>query len=146
MGAATSIMYAAENPDKISAIILDSGYSTFLEIVNHLAAVQFMIPPEFVQMLMMGVSIQVSQLTGGLNVSADLNPVLMAPKCTTPALFLHGEHDELVLKSHSERNYAAYGGASKEAHYFPGGHNDQRSPATVEKALQFLKKHLLASA
>lgn len=38
MGAATAIMYTAENPDKVvSGLILDSGFSTFLEIANQLA-------------------------------------------------------------------------------------------------------------
>ena len=38
MGAATSIMYVAANPEKVSGIILDSGFSTFLEIANYLAS------------------------------------------------------------------------------------------------------------
>jgi len=95
-------------------------------------------------MLMMGVSVQVAQLTGGLNVAADLSPVLLAPKCTVPALFLHGEQDELVKKAHTERNLAAYGCADKEAMYFPGGHNDPRPAAAEEKAVARLRKWLLA--
>ena len=60
MGAATAIMYTADVPDQIHAQVLDSGFSSFGDIVNHIAANQFGIPPEFVQFLMMGVSAQVA--------------------------------------------------------------------------------------
>ena len=92
-------------------------------------------------MLMMGVTVQVSTLTGGMNVATDLSPVIHAPKCAAPALFLHGEQDQLVQKTHSERNFAAYGGP-KESFYFPGGHNDPRSSKVIDKAVEFLKKNL----
>jgi pimeloyl-ACP methyl ester carboxylesterase len=50
MGAATSIFYLQENPGTISCMVLDSGFSTLVSLVNGMAG-QMGIPPEFVQML-----------------------------------------------------------------------------------------------
>lgn len=44
MGASTAIMYMAEHNEEVSVAILDSCYSSFGVIVNHLAANQFGIP------------------------------------------------------------------------------------------------------
>jgi dipeptidyl aminopeptidase/acylaminoacyl peptidase len=54
-----------------------------------------------------------------------------APKCKTPALFIHGIDDDFVDKSHSERNYTEYGGP-KELAYCEGNHNDERPDDTLE--------------
>lgn len=131
MGAATAIMYSADNQDKVHASVLDSGFASFGDIVNHLASNQFGIPPEFVQFLMMGVSQQISQVTGGLNITTDLNPVKFAPRCTVPALFVHGSDDDFVEMSHSEKNFEAYGCATKDVMYCAGGHNDPRPKETI---------------
>lgn len=37
MGASAAMMYMADNVDKVSAAVLDSGFSNFKDIVNHLA-------------------------------------------------------------------------------------------------------------
>ena len=55
MGAATALMFLAENQDKAQAVVVDSCFSSFQDVVNHLAANQFGIPAEFVTMLMFGV-------------------------------------------------------------------------------------------
>lgn len=55
MGAATAIRYMADHVDAASCAVLDSGFSSFSEVVDHLAAAQFGIPPAFVQILMMSV-------------------------------------------------------------------------------------------
>jgi fermentation-respiration switch protein FrsA (DUF1100 family) len=137
MGAATAIMYMANNQDKVSAAVLDSGFSNFHDIINHIAMLQFQIPPQFVQFLMMGVSQQITALTGGLNVN-DLTPVTFAPRCKVPAYFLHGKEDDFVLKHHTEQNFAAYGSDKKTVDYCSGGHNDSRPQDSIEKIVKFL--------
>ena len=48
---------------------------------------------------------------------SDLRPVDYAPKCKTPAYFIHGIKDEFVTVSHTEENFAAYGAEVKEVNY-----------------------------
>lgn len=48
MGAATSVMFMSENIDTVNAAVLDSGFSSCVEIANHIASNQFGIPPDFV--------------------------------------------------------------------------------------------------
>jgi fermentation-respiration switch protein FrsA (DUF1100 family) len=91
---------------------------------------------------MMGVSQQISHLTGGLDIINHLNPVKSAPNCKIPAIFMHGSDDDFVDMTHTERNFEAYGGAVKDLMYCSGGHNDERPKETIEQAVNFLKKHL----
>ena len=100
------------------------------------------IPPPFMQMLMMQAGPQIHQMTGGLNIN-ELTPITYAPRCKTPAFFIHGQYDEMVLKDNTERNYAAYGSTIKEVEYCEGGHNDERPRKVIEKVLAFYKAHLL---
>ena len=81
-------------------------------------------------------------MTGGLNIN-ELKPLTYAPKCRTPALFIHAVHDEMVLKDNTERNHAAYGSTEKHVEYCDGGHNDERPKVVIEKVLAFYKQHLL---
>ncbi len=83
------------------------------------------IPPPFMTMLAMSIQQEVHDVTGGMKMS-ELTPVTFAPKCKTPAFFIHAHNDELVLKDNTERNFAAYGSEKKIAEYCPGGHNDER--------------------
>jgi dipeptidyl aminopeptidase/acylaminoacyl peptidase len=61
----------------------------------------------------------------------DIKPIAFAPKCITPALFVHGIRDDFVTKEHTEKNFAAYGGP-KEVLYFEGTHNGERPIAVME--------------
>jgi dipeptidyl aminopeptidase/acylaminoacyl peptidase len=81
-------------------------------------------------------------MIGGLNIN-DLTPLTYAPRCKTPALFIHAIHDEMVLKDNTERNFAAYGSSVKEVEYCDGGHNDERPKKVLEKVIAFYKAHLL---
>ena len=51
MGAATSILYLKENPGTVNCMVLDSGFSHLVELINGMAGTMG-IPPEFVQMLL----------------------------------------------------------------------------------------------
>ena len=44
MGAATAIMYMAENAGAVKCAILDSSFSTFQKVVDHIALEQMQIP------------------------------------------------------------------------------------------------------
>ena len=61
----------------------------------------------------------------------QLKPVEYAPKCTTPALFVHGVDDELIPMDHTERNQEAWGGP-KDVSFCEGDHNSQRPEETMK--------------
>lgn len=73
----------------------------------------------------------------------ELRPVDHAPKCKTPAYFIHGIDDDFVTMSHTEENFTAYGTEAKDVNYCEGDHNDARDPTVLEAALKFAKKYLL---
>ena len=47
MGAATSLLYMAENPGTVSCAVLDSGFSSLTDVINSMAGMMG-VPPEFV--------------------------------------------------------------------------------------------------
>lgn len=55
MGASCAVMYMADNTDSAACAVLDSGFSTVDEIFNYIANDKMGIPPEFSQMLIMGI-------------------------------------------------------------------------------------------
>ena len=58
MGAATTLMYTASHNEDISFVLMDSPFTDFTSIVNHLASTMMGgIPPQIVEMLMVGVGI-----------------------------------------------------------------------------------------
>ena len=60
MGAATSIMYMADNNEKISFAILDSPFESFSSMVTFLASKMMGgLPPQLIDMLMVGVGVQI---------------------------------------------------------------------------------------
>jgi len=54
MGGACSLMYMADHPDQISCAVIDSSFSEFNSIMDHLAKEQMGLPPALVDMLAMG--------------------------------------------------------------------------------------------
>lgn len=89
-------------------------------------------PPEAImQMMWPQVCMQVAQATGGLDLNT-LNPVELAPQRTIPGLFLHAIDDNLIPMSHTERNFDAYGGSTKDVSYFEGDHNTERAVDTIQ--------------
>ena len=87
-----------------------------------------------------GVKEQIKAVTGGMDLDT-LNPVADAPKCKTPALFVHGIEDDFVEMTNSEKNKTAWGGES-DLVYCEGSHNDERPEDVINQAVAFLKKHL----
>ncbi len=74
------------------------------------------VPKPLVETILVGVNERIQEKTGGMKIS-DLRPVDYAPKCKTPAYFIHGIKDEFVTVSHTEENFAAYGAEVKEVNY-----------------------------
>lgn len=73
----------------------------------------------------------------------DLKPVVYAPKCKVPAVFIHGIDDDFVKMTHTEEIYEAYGADVKDVQYCEGEHNTERPQETLEYVINFAKKQLL---
>ena len=88
MGAATAIMYLAENSDLISAAILDSPFSSVKEIADHIAINQLGLSKMATSIIMVFVKASVFKQTK-IRLD-DLAPEKYAPKCKSPVIFIHG--------------------------------------------------------
>ena len=104
MGGSTAIMFDQSKTDlPICAMVIDSAFADFADVARNLVVEKMGVPPEFLQMMWPQVSMQINQVTGGMNMD-QLKPVDFAPKVSTPALFVHGVDDELIPMDHTERN------------------------------------------
>ena len=148
MGSATALRYDhTKSPVPISGMIVDSSYCIFKEVAEELVKMMMPgMPPEAIMgMMWPQVCAQVKQATGGLELDT-LNPVEAAPQRTIPGLFLHAIDDNLIPMSHTERNFEAYGGPTKDVSYFEGDHNSERPEDTNSNCITFLTTHLLAQS
>lgn len=73
----------------------------------------------------------------------ELKPEATVSTLTFPALFVHGIDDELIPMEHSERLFAAYGGAIKDVNYCDGDHNSIRPEETSDAVFTFLQSHFI---
>ena len=73
----------------------------------------------------------------------SLKPVNKVPNIMYPALFVHAIDDNLIPMDHSERLFAAYGGAVKDVNYCEGDHNSIRPEETTNHIFTFLQTHFI---
>ena len=128
MGGSTALRFDhTTSPIPVAGMIVDSAFCRFKEVAQELVSkIMPGMPPEAIMgMMWPQVCMQVSQVTGGLDLNS-LNPVLSAPQRTIPGLFLHAIDDNLIPINHTERNFEAYGGSVKDVCYFEGDHNTER--------------------
>jgi hypothetical protein len=71
----------------------------------------------------------------------DLKPIDECPRAFIPAMFCHGEQDDFIAPSHSQRLHGAYAG-DKNLVMCGGGHNSRRPRFLVDSATIFLKTAL----
>ena len=98
MGAVTSLLHIAENPDAAKCLVLDSGFSSMKMMMDTLGA-QFKIPKNVIDTLFPVVEKAVLVKAGfQLN---DVQPTEAAKKCKIPAFFLHGQDDDFIIPTHT---------------------------------------------
>jgi fermentation-respiration switch protein FrsA (DUF1100 family) len=129
MGAVTAIMYMSENHEQVAAAILDSGFSSIEDIIDYLGFQVLKLNKILVGVL--SVALKANLYKAFEMKLEELKTETYAPECKTPALFIHGIDDKFIDKSHTERNYEAYGGSIKEVRYSEGDHNDERPRETI---------------
>lgn len=142
MGAATILLLDhASCPVPISSIVCDSAFSDFYSIAEEMCG-KMGLPKELLTAMFPMVDQQIKIMTGGMEI-AKLRPVDHCPSHTTPALFIHAIDDQLIPMDHTERNFAAYGGAVKEVNYCEGDHNSIRPEETTNQVFTFLQTHFI---
>ena len=140
MGAVTAIMYASKNPNKISAMILDSGFFSLKTLINELVQTKVNLPQFVIDQMVKSVKATVKQKA---NFSMDeIEPYLYCQNCITPAFFCHGADDDFVKPHHCKDLFDLYGGNDKVLTFVKGNHNTPRSRILREDAVKFLCKRL----
>jgi hypothetical protein len=104
MGAISALMYSDEDPS-ISALILDSPFSSLEEVCEHLVAKHVSIPGLF------SVAFKMLSSTIKDKIQVDikqLKPIDRVSRAFIPAFFVHATEDELIPYQHSEALFARY--------------------------------------
>jgi fermentation-respiration switch protein FrsA (DUF1100 family) len=142
MGAATILMFDyAHCPMPISCIVCDSSFDDFYAVAEDMAG-RFGIPKEMLTAMFPMVEQQIKMMTGGMDIRS-LKPVEKVQNIMFPALFVHAIDDNLIPMDHSERLFAAYGGAVKDVNYCEGDHNSIRPEETTNQIFTFLQTHFI---
>jgi pimeloyl-ACP methyl ester carboxylesterase len=141
MGAVTALMYAGNDP-RISAIIVDSAFSSFKHLVKDLAKSKASIPG----FLASGAyNLLKGTIKEKVKLDIDnLKPIKYAENLKIPALFGHAQDDALVSPQHTREIYRKYGGP-KQMVIFEGDHNSARPINFILTIKEFLKKHVFES-
>lgn len=137
MGAATALMHASRDP-RVSAIVVDSTFSTLEGMISHVAN-RYPVPSFIVNMVMSSVKDTIQE-------KADfdytmISPIFNARYCKMPAVFSSALEDEIVPCTHSIEVFNAYAG---EKLYIPltGDHNAERPDRYYNEVFKFLNRFI----
>jgi len=140
MGAATALMYAANDP-AISGIVLDSAFSSLKKIAEELVEKTPLKIPKMMLSLGLKVIRRSIKNKASFDIS-ELEPIKHAPKAKVPALFCHAKDDNFILPHHSKQLHDAYGG-KKNLVMVEGDHNSQRPDFFYDSVVIFFHNNLL---
>lgn len=139
MGAATSILRAAEDWS-ISAIVLDSPFSSLPLVAQELVNSQIPVPEFMMNMALSRVRREILE-RANFDIE-DLQPIRSAPLARSPALFATAEDDEFILPHHTYDIHRAWGSEIRKLVTFDGGHNGVRPKWFLEEGADFLALRL----
>ena len=149
MGASSCLLYAADGAnDAVSAMVLDSPFSSLEAVIAETAASgkqklsESGMVPGMKLMPDMLIPMAVAAIRRSIlsQASFDIKEVSPINKCGTiliPAVFGHGEDDDMVAPYHSQRLHDAYGGNTTLLR-FAGSHNSQRGDLFMCTATAFV--------
>ena len=140
MGAVTALLYASKNQNKISAMILDSGFFSLKILINELVETKINLPQFFIDQMLKSVKKTVKE-KANFNMD-EIEPYLYIKNCKIPAFFIHGSNDEFVKPHHCQDLYKLYGGKDKILTFVKGNHNSPRSKKLREDVVKFLCRRL----
>ena len=139
MGAVTAIMYACSYPNKISALVLDSGFYSLKKLIYELVKSKINLPDFIIEKVLAMVK-ETIQEKAKFNLD-EIEPQKFIQNCDIPAFFIHGKEDNFVLPHHCHDLFNAYKG-KKHKHMVKGNHNTARTREIKNKASIFLSENL----
>jgi len=143
MGAATALMHADRDPT-IACMVLDSSFSSLVKLAEEMVEKgreQGVFAPSLLVSLAIRMIKNSVQKLAKFNIR-DISPITHAPKCFIPALFIAGEDDNFIDKSHSQELYTVYAG-DKNIIIVDGDHNSSRPNFMFDSVCIFLRTCLL---
>ncbi|CAI5736051.1 unnamed protein product [Hyaloperonospora brassicae] len=136
MGAVAALFHA-ESDSFVSAMVLDSPFSSLPKLATELVEDGKLGVPKIAVRLVMRLIRRDIKKRAKFDMF-KLKPIAKINKCTVPAFFVVGLQDELVGPHHVEALYRLHGGPN-QLFKFPGGHNSPRPFNFFIQALQFLR-------
>ena len=135
MGAAASILYASTDP-KITALILDSPFTSLKETCFNLASSYKFIPKGLINFAIKQLRNKIKKLAHfDIN---EVNPIDYVKQCKMPAVFIHAQTDSLVPPTHSKLLFESYPGPAYRVEV-DGGHNTMRPVWVLIRISNFIK-------
>ena len=139
MGAATAIMYAAED-ERIKCLCADSSFCDFNVLAKELVDKNIKIP-NFIYSVAISFVRKTIIKKNGLDIY-KLKPINEVKKIKVPIMFVHGVKDVLIDMQHSVKLFEECNSSPKIVNFFEGGHNSKRDRLIVQKILDFFKTYL----
>ena len=139
MGAATIILYAAQDP-RISCICVDSSFYDFNILIKEIS-VKIITIPNFVYSS--AYSLVKEMIYNRNKIDIDkIKPIDQVRKIGIPTYFIHAKKDELISSEHSLKLYEACGAFYKFINICEGEHNSIRPDDIINKIVNFFKNYL----
>lgn len=139
MGAATSILRAAEDQD-LAGCVLDSAFCDISTVAEELVNRGRIKVPQFI--LNMGLEVIRNEVKERAQFDlGELVPIKFAPKASCPAFFGVAQDDTFVLPHHTHDLHNVWK-AERVLRVFDGGHNGVRPAWFLEEASDFLCQRL----
>lgn len=135
MGAVASILYASTDP-KITALVLDSPFTSLKEVCLNLASSYKFIPKGLINFAIKQLRNKIKKLAH-FDID-DVNPIDYVKQCKMPAVFIHAQKDNLVSPTHSKLLFESYPGPAYRVEV-DGGHNTIRPTWVLIRIGNFIK-------
>lgn len=137
MGAVAALLFAQSEPGAVSAMVVDSPFSSLPLLATELVEDGKLGVPKIAVKLVMRLIRRDIKKRAKFDMF-KLKPIARMNRCAVPAFFVVGLQDELVAPHHVEALHRAHNGPN-QLFQFPGGHNSPRPFNLFIQALQFLR-------
>ena len=141
MGAATTMIYAHKDEERIKCIVMDSPFADFSKLAKELVKKQINIPSFLIDGALKIVGSTIKS-KNGMEIN-KLKPIECASKTNIPAMFIHAINDELINIQHSKELIAKYKGKYIFEQVPNGGHNSVRPKTVIKKIMKFFTQYLV---
>jgi len=141
MGAATTMIYAHKDEERVKCIVMDSPFADFSKLAKELVKKQINIPNFLIDGALKIVGSTIKS-KNGMEIN-KLKPIDCASKTNVPALFIHAINDELINIQHTKDLIAKYKGKYFLEQVPNGGHNSVRPKNIIKKIRNFFVKYLI---